>query len=82
MKGNPDRVSSCTSPHFEGIISIVDPEASWVARWQRIAKNVRGIYAVRVSGTIPEDVEDELANRGITYRPRDHRGQDGLFTMS
>ena len=40
------------------------------------AKYVRGMYAVRVKGRIPEDVEAELENRGIKYRPRDQTEQD------
>lgn len=36
-----------------------------------IDKFTRGIYAIRVYGRIPEDVEDDLARRGIPYRPRD-----------
>lgn len=41
-----------------------------------IDKFTRGIYAVRVSGRIPDDVEDELDRRGITYRPRDGSARD------
>ena len=40
------------------------------------AKYVRGMYAVRVKGRIPEDVEAELENRGIKYRPRDQTEMD------
>ena len=40
------------------------------------AKYVRGIYAVRVTGRIPEDVELELERRNIKYRPRDQTDQD------
>ena len=40
------------------------------------AKYVRGMYAVRVKGRIPEDVEAELENRGIKYRPRDQIEMD------
>ena len=29
------------------------------------------MYAVRVKGRVPEDVEAELEARGIRYRPRD-----------
>ena len=35
MKGYPDRISVCTTTHFEGMVGMVDPEHSWVARWQR-----------------------------------------------
>ena len=41
-----------------------------------LAKYVRGMYAVRVKGRVPEDVEAELESRGIKYRPRDQTDQD------
>lgn len=41
-----------------------------------IAKYVRGMYAVRVKGHIPDDVEQELNERGIRYRKRDQTEQD------
>lgn len=34
------------------------------------------MYAVRVKGRIPEDVEAELESRGIKYRSRDQTDQD------
>ena len=95
MKGSPDRIQSCTSTYFDGIIALIDPETSWVGRWQRTcespcnlagpmdehsnrrtAGNVRGMYAVRVKGRVPEDVEAELESRGIKYRPRDQTDID------
>ncbi|KAI0366227.1 transcription initiation protein spt4 [Pilatotrama ljubarskyi] len=76
MKGYPDRIQACTTTHFEGAIAVINPEDSWVARWQRTSKYVRGMYAVRVKGRIPEDVEAELENRNIKYRPRDGSEQD------
>jgi transcription elongation factor SPT4 len=93
MKGSPDRISVCTTTYYDGVIAVIDPESSWVARWQRIcefrsclipgryltlspAKYVPGMYAVRVKGRIPEDVETELESRGIKYRPRDQIDQD------
>jgi transcription elongation factor SPT4 len=83
----------CTTTSFEGVIAAINPETSWVSRWQRTsaygcifkptvylpfssANNVRGIYATNVKGRIPEDVEAELENRGIKYRPRDQTDQD------
>ncbi|KAI0786514.1 transcription initiation protein spt4 [Abortiporus biennis] len=76
MKGYQDRVGVCTTTYFDGIIAVIDPENSWVARWQRTSKYVRGMYAVRVKGRIPEDVEAELESRGIKYRPRDQTEMD------
>ncbi|VDC01125.1 unnamed protein product [Peniophora sp. CBMAI 1063] len=76
MRGSPDRIQVCTTTYFDGIIANIDPEKSWVARWQRTSKFVRGMYAVRVKGRIPEDVEAELEQRGIKYRPRDQTDLD------
>jgi transcription elongation factor SPT4 len=30
-----DYVSSCTTPNFEGMIAVIEPQKSWVAKWQR-----------------------------------------------
>jgi len=76
MKGSPDRITSCTTTQFDGVISVINPDNSWVAQWQRTAKYVRGMYAVRVTGRVPEDVELELERRNIKYRPRDQTDQD------
>ncbi|KAI8060906.1 Spt4/RpoE2 zinc finger-domain-containing protein [Gongronella butleri] len=76
MKGSTDRVTDCTSSKFDGMITLMQPAESWVARWQRIEKFHRGIYAIRVYGRVPEDVEDELDRRGLDYRPRDGSVKD------
>ncbi|KAJ3903218.1 transcription initiation protein spt4 [Lentinula edodes] len=83
LKDNPDRILACSTSYFDGVIALIDPETSWVARWQRTAdtdfgkaKYARGMYAVRVKGRVPEDVEAELESRGIKYRPRDQSDQD------
>ena len=39
MKGSPDRISVCTTTYFDGIIAVIDPESSWVARWQRTGES-------------------------------------------
>jgi len=76
MKGSIDRINACTTTYFDGVIGVIDPENSWVARWQRTSSYVRGMYAVRVKGRVPEDVEGELESRGIKYRPRDQTDMD------
>ncbi|GBE78949.1 Transcription elongation factor spt4 [Sparassis crispa] len=76
MKGYPDRIQACTTTHFDGVVAIIEPETSWVARWQRVSKYARGMYAARVKGRIPDDVEAELESRGIKYRPRDQTDLD------
>ena len=48
------------------------PGRSWVAKWQRVDKFVKGVYAIKVSGQLPDDVraavEEEM---GQQYIPRD-----------
>ncbi|KZS94027.1 transcription initiation Spt4 [Sistotremastrum niveocremeum HHB9708] len=76
MKGDSEKVTICTTANFEGMIALVDPQTSWVGRWQRVSNYVRGIYAARVTGPLPEEVMDELSARGLTYRPRDQNTSD------
>lgn len=42
----------CTSQVFEGLITLVEPTQSWVARWQRLDGYVGGVYAVKVVGMV------------------------------
>lgn len=64
-------MAECTSLLYDGMIAMIEPSESWVARWQRIDKRMRGIYAVRVTGRAPQDVIDAIEARGGVYRPRD-----------
>ncbi|KAI9190699.1 Spt4/RpoE2 zinc finger-domain-containing protein [Polychytrium aggregatum] len=65
-----------TSAKFDGAIAMLEPDSSWVARWQRIDKFCSGIYAIRVSGRISKNLEDRLADEGFKYRPRDGSAQE------
>lgn len=38
MQGSQDRVAECTTSNFDGMISMLRPEESWVAKWQRIGE--------------------------------------------
>jgi len=38
MKSNKDNIYDCTSNNFDGMIALMFPEDSWVAKWQRISK--------------------------------------------
>jgi transcription elongation factor SPT4 len=71
MKNNRERVYECTSSNYEGMIALMHPEESWVAKWQRIAHHVKGMYAVSVTGTLPKRIQREMAQNGRTYRSRD-----------
>lgn len=71
LRGSSDKVQECTSATFDGLVAMAAPTESWVARWQRTDKFTPGMYAVKVSGQLPEYIRDELARRGIQYTPRD-----------
>jgi len=71
LKGNRESVYNCTSSSFEGVVSSMSPEDSWVAKWQRISNLVKGCYAISVQGKLPTSVIGELRSQGIMYRSRD-----------
>ena len=70
LKEDRDQVLDCTSANFDGMVAMMDPEDSWVARWQRIDNLVRGMYAISVSGDLPENIKRMMRTRGIAYRSR------------
>lgn len=37
MAGDRTKVIECTSNQFTGMIALMSPEASWVAKWQRLS---------------------------------------------
>lgn len=66
-----DLAQMCTSPIYEGCISIDKPTESWIAKWLRLDKYVPGVYATKVVGDLPEDAMDYLNAENIEYIPRD-----------
>lgn len=52
LRGNNDAIQECTSQVFEGLVTLRDPNTSWVARWQRLDSYVPGTYAVKVTGSV------------------------------
>ncbi|KAI1429558.1 transcription elongation factor spt-4 [Xylaria sp. FL1777] len=76
LRGNTDALESCTSTVFEGLMTIADPKKSWVAKWQRLDTYVPGVYAAKVSGSIPEDIRNGLIEDGHVLIPRDGSAVD------
>eukprot|EP01111_Echinosteliopsis_oligospora_P002167 TRINITY_DN1315_c0_g1_i1.p2 TRINITY_DN1315_c0_g1~~TRINITY_DN1315_c0_g1_i1.p2 ORF type:complete len:113 (-),score=14.60 TRINITY_DN1315_c0_g1_i1:439-777(-) len=64
------RVAQCTTTSFEGMIAMMIPSESWVAKWQRIVKYTPGMYAIAVHASLPRPVERELHAAGVKYQPR------------
>lgn len=38
MIQDQQRVVQCTTSNFDGLIALINPEQSWVAKWQRIGR--------------------------------------------
>jgi len=71
LKGSHNNVLDCTTAIFDGSIGVIDPAKSWVAKWQHL-QNVRpGVYAIQVTGQLPEETLDELSRRGIRIEAHD-----------
>jgi transcription elongation factor SPT4 len=70
LQGSTDQIESCTSQVFEGLISLANPSKSWVAKWQRLDGYVKGVYATKVSGQLPDDVRSAIEEEyRIQYIP-------------
>ncbi|GAA5844074.1 hypothetical protein JCM9279_003723 [Rhodotorula babjevae] len=72
MKGDQDRVMTCTTAQFDGVIAMINPDESWVAKWQRNDKHAPGVYAVRVTGQLPDEIAEDLEGRGISAASREN----------
>lgn len=65
LRHSRDLIASCTTQNFSGMIALLQPDDSWVARWQRITRKARGIYAIDVSGKLPSQITQELRSMGV-----------------
>ncbi|KAK4472692.1 hypothetical protein MN116_003921 [Schistosoma mekongi] len=71
MQGDREKVYECSSANFDGLLAMMSPNDSWVARWQMIDKLTPGVYAISVYGSLPSDVVHYLRSKGISYRSLD-----------
>ena len=75
MEEDKDKVNECTSVSFEGMIALMKPEESWVAKWQRLRSSGRpfhrGVYAISINGRLPSRIVANLEKQGIHYVSRD-----------
>merc|ERR1712100_260508 len=60
LASDPAKVNMCTSPKYTGVCAVLDPPASWAARWKRFETFQPGLYALSVHGEVPSHVLDQL----------------------
>ncbi|KAI1214847.1 Spt4/RpoE2 zinc finger-domain-containing protein [Annulohypoxylon truncatum] len=60
MKGSPEAIENCTSSQFNDVHLVVQPQSSWTSKWMRLKDFVPGIYAIKVNGSLPDDVKQTL----------------------
>jgi len=70
MSEERGRVNLCTTPHFEGLICILDKAQSWVGKYQRLQGQVKGSYAVRVFEKPNNDLRELMRRKDMTYVDR------------
>ena len=58
------RVDVDVTQDFVGMISLMMPQESWVARWNEIRYCIPGVYAIKVPEA-NEDEEEEEVQRGV-----------------
>jgi transcription elongation factor SPT4 len=68
FKDNDRRVHDCTTSYFSGMISMIEPDGSWVAKWQRIGSFEPGMYAIEVLGTLPDYAQEICDSYGHEHR--------------
>ncbi len=52
------------------MITLANPAKSWVAKWQRLDGYVPGVYAIKVSGQLPDEIRSSLEDEyRIQYIP-------------
>ncbi len=64
-RGDRERVNGVTTTRFSGFVGLMDPQRSWVARYQRLPHTyAQAVYAVQTKGVLPDDVQEILEDRG------------------
>lgn len=54
MVGDADKVHDCTTAFYDGTVAVIAP--GWVSQWQRVVNFIPGMYAIAMSGALPDDM--------------------------
>ncbi|KAJ5075481.1 suppressor of ty 4 [Anaeramoeba ignava] len=72
LKNNKEGINECTTPSFEGLIALINPQESWVAKWKGFVDRIPGCYAMRLTGRLPPEIIQQLREQNIDYVPLDN----------
>lgn len=65
MKDTVNLVNDLTTQDFDGMIALMQPSKSWVARWQFIPEFIPGVYAIKVRGDVSPESAEILTEKGF-----------------
>mmetsp|Transcript_17961 Transcript_17961/g.35370 ORF Transcript_17961/g.35370 Transcript_17961/m.35370 type:complete len:131 (-) Transcript_17961:233-625(-) len=51
-------VEGATTKSYEGLVAMMQPKESWVAKWQRIDRFIPGMYAIKVNEEASDEVQE------------------------
>ena len=55
----PNNCMNDRTSEFSGIIAMLQPRGSWVAKWNQMSDYVPGIYAIHIKSDMEEDDQNE-----------------------
>jgi len=67
FKSSGWEINEYTSNNFEGIVSIMNNEESWVSRWLDTDTFLPGCYCLKIYGEFQADVINYLREQNIKY---------------
>ena len=65
FKMNRYPVFEYTSGNFEGMISVIENQQSWISRHLNLSSFVPGVYALRILSKIPQQLQEALEANDI-----------------
>ncbi|KAJ1457776.1 transcription elongation factor SPT4 [Pelagophyceae sp. CCMP2097] len=68
LEERQDLVQTCTTSNFEGMVMMINPNDSWISRWEGISSFVPGVYAAKITGELPDHVRAFLHDKHISSR--------------
>ena len=65
MKDKPERCEECTTKSYQGLVAMMRPKTSWVAKWQGLHNFCSGAYAMRVNVELSEKDKENLRDKKV-----------------